>query len=89
MIQFDEHIFQMGWNHQLVVVGVSFKKPSPIGPTERTPEFLMGLAIYLGVRRQGPIQFLMEWMNFKKDQWDFQGPPIMGPSYGKLPIPLP
>ena len=22
MIQFDEHIFQMGWNHQLVLVGL-------------------------------------------------------------------
>ena len=23
------------------------------------------------------------------DQWDFQGPPIMGPPYGKLPILFP
>ena len=23
MIQFDEHIFQMGWNHQLVMAGES------------------------------------------------------------------
>ena len=22
-------------------------------------------------------------------QWDFQGPPIMGPPYGKLPILIP
>ena len=28
MIQFDEHIFQMGWfNHQLVMVCVAFIKP--------------------------------------------------------------
>ena len=25
----------------------------------------------------------------KEFQWDFQGPPIMGPPYGKLPILLP
>ncbi len=39
-------------------------KKSPRGPTERTPkpEYLIALAIYLGVRWKGPIQFLM-------DQW--------------------
>ena len=29
--------------------------------------------------------FLQKW----KNQWDFQGPPTMGPPYGKLPIILP
>ena len=29
MIQFDEHIFQMGWNHQLVVVSTVFFELSP------------------------------------------------------------
>ena len=37
-------------------------KKSPRGPTERTPrpEYLIALAIYLGVRWKGPIQFLMD-----------------------------
>ena len=26
---------------------------------------------------------------FPNTQWDFQGPPILGPLYGKFPIPLP
>ena len=39
-----------------------FSKKSPTGPTERTPkpEYLIALATYLGVRWQGPIQFLMD-----------------------------
>ena len=34
---------------------------------------------------------MFEATNTKKafGQWDFQGPPIMGPPYGKLPIPFP
>ena len=42
--------------------GTKGSKKSPTGPTERTPkpEYLIALAIYLGVRWKGPIQFLME-----------------------------
>ena len=31
MIQFDEHIFQMGWNHQLVLV---FEKQTMVATLE-------------------------------------------------------
>ena len=37
-------------------------KKSPTGPTERIPkpEYPVALATYLGLRWQGPIQFLMD-----------------------------
>ena len=45
MIQFDEHIFQMGWfNHQLVMVCVAFIKPrfggGKVGAPQRDSSFL-------------------------------------------------
>ena len=47
----------------MVLLGLS--KKSPMGPSERTPkpEYLTAPATYLGVRWQGPIQFLMEFNN--------------------------
>ena len=42
------------------------KKSPTVGPTERTPkkpEYLKSLATYLGVRWEGPIQFLMDRRN--------------------------
>ena len=41
MIQFDEHIFQMGWNHQLVV------KHSTL-PTTTLLSFLLGWSEFRG-----------------------------------------
>ena len=43
---------------------IHVSKKSPTGPTERTPkpQYLIDLATSLGVRWQGPIQFLMECM---------------------------
>ena len=53
-IQYDDPIW--------VAKMIQFSKKSPTGPTERTPnpEYLIALAIFLGVRWEGPIQFLME-----------------------------
>ena len=32
---------------------------------------------------------IMDQLLLLLDQWDFQGPPMMGPPYGKLPILFP
>ena len=43
MIQFDEHMFQMGWfNHQLE----SHQKPTAIFPTRLAPQIGVILTIY-------------------------------------------
>ena len=46
---------------KIIYIDIQSKK-SPTGPTEWTPqpEYLIALATYLGVRWEGPIQFLMD-----------------------------
>ena len=42
---------------------IVISKKSPTGPTQRTPkpEYLIGVATSLGVRWEGPLQFLMDY----------------------------
>ena len=39
--------------------------------------------------RNGGVNFEVRKKSSAKNQGKFQGPPIMGPPYGKLPIPFP
>ena len=64
-------LFEKSWPCQQFLK-VQYSKKSPTGPTERTPKpkYLIALATYLGVRWQGPIQFLKVqygsiWFNVK------------------------
>ncbi len=50
MIQFDEHIFQMGWNHQLLNEGPPQKRTISTGKgrilSSKYPAFLRGFAFF-------------------------------------------
>ena len=55
-------------------------KKSPTGPSEwtPTPEYLIALAPSLGVRWQGPIQFLMDFINLLFKNYSFQATHQLG-----------
>ena len=54
MIQFDDHIFQMGWNHQLIFYNASFRggdiiDRKPIHHHGRKLKHTQAIGINLGV----------------------------------------
>ena len=100
MSQFDEHIFQMGWNHQLVVVVFEavvlssllgwFKFVGTRPEVYKRPEFVTGFA--LAYREdEGYDLMIGSWSNYLEPNWPLflkVNPPKPGPFQSKQGAPF-
>ena len=88
------NIFRMGWNHQLEhLLKDRLTVTSHFSPIRRW-FFWKDMPIFVGASWWDDLfvnvwEAGMELPPVPLFQWWFQGPPIMGPPYGKLPILFP